>query len=262
MPFDSVSLRALATEACGAFEGRTGKPVTPAERNRTRWLKLCYGLREDAAGIQLCRNHMSRTVSLSGVAPAGARVALRRRRPAEGSLQRALRGRGVFARRRRVYHRALSPRVYSAHGSQRRRGCNICIPWRRVAATPRPRRGHFVETGGRLRYANAAACEAYNQTHSELIGSATDLAATVSGGYARTRVYINTRCVEAAPRGHSVGRVAATPRIPGGYSEAGSRRRRGYQVDIPWDGSRRRRGYTYFISTHRTANTAKRSRRA
>ena len=34
-------------------------------------------------------------------------------------------------------------------------------------------------------------------------------------------------------RGLSVGRVAATPWVPREYSEAGSRRRRGYHVDIP-----------------------------
>ena len=34
--------------------------------------------------------------------------------------------------------------------SRRRRGRDVDIPWRRVAAAPR--RGNFVETGGRLRY--------------------------------------------------------------------------------------------------------------
>mmetsp|Transcript_6975 Transcript_6975/g.22027 ORF Transcript_6975/g.22027 Transcript_6975/m.22027 type:complete len:277 (-) Transcript_6975:23-853(-) len=93
MPFDSVSLRALATEACGAFEGRTGKPVH---------------------------------ASLSGA----------------GDLPKAL---------------------YNA-------------PCAVVVSSP-------GDDGSTIAYANAAACEAYNQTHSELIGSATDLAATVSGGY-------------------------------------------------------------------------------
>ena len=41
-----------------------------------------------------------------------------------------------------------------ADGSRRRRGCDVDIPRRRVAATtPRPRRrGYFVATGARLRY--------------------------------------------------------------------------------------------------------------
>ena len=46
----------------------------------------------------------------------------------------------------------LSPRGYAADGSRRRRGCHVDIPWRRVAATPRPRRGYLVKTGARLRY--------------------------------------------------------------------------------------------------------------
>ena len=36
--------------------------------------------------------------------------------------------------------------------SRRRRGCDVDIPWRRVAAAPRPRRGSSAETGARLRY--------------------------------------------------------------------------------------------------------------
>ena len=36
--------------------------------------------------------------------------------------------------------------------SRRRRGCDVDIPWRRVAATPRLLRGNSVETGARLRY--------------------------------------------------------------------------------------------------------------
>ena len=39
-----------------------------------------------------------------------------------------------------------SPRGSSSDGSQRRRGRDGDIPWRRVEATPRPRRGHSVET--------------------------------------------------------------------------------------------------------------------
>ena len=39
----------------------------------------------------------------------------------------------------------LRPRGSSADGSRRRRGCDVDIPWRRVA--PRPRRGRSVETG-------------------------------------------------------------------------------------------------------------------
>ena len=35
----------------------------------------------------------------------------------------------------------------------KRRGRDVDIPWTRVDATPRPRRGHSVETGTRLRYA-------------------------------------------------------------------------------------------------------------
>ena len=36
------------------------------------------------------------------------------------------------------------------HESRRRRGCHVDLPRRRVAAPPRPRRGHSVETGGCL----------------------------------------------------------------------------------------------------------------
>ena len=37
-------------------------------------------------------------------------------------------------------------------GSLRRRGCDMDIPWRPVAATPRLQHGYLVETGARLRY--------------------------------------------------------------------------------------------------------------
>ena len=40
----------------------------------------------------------------------------------------------------------LSPRGASEDGSRRRRGSHVDIPWRRVAATPRRRRGNSVET--------------------------------------------------------------------------------------------------------------------
>ena len=37
--------------------------------------------------------------------------------------------------------------IFRGDGSRRRRGCDADIPWRRVAVTPRLRRGHSVETG-------------------------------------------------------------------------------------------------------------------
>ena len=51
---------------------------------------------------------------------------------------------------------ALPPRGRYADGSRRCRGCDVDSLWRRVAATPRPRRGHPVETGSRLRYGQEA----------------------------------------------------------------------------------------------------------
>ena len=42
-------------------------------------------------------------------------------------------------------------RGYSAEKSRATRECDVDIPWRRVAATPRPRRGHSVETESRRR---------------------------------------------------------------------------------------------------------------
>ena len=54
------------------------------------------------------------------------------------------------------FRRADMPRTgrgdAAADGSRRRRGRDADIPWRRGAATPRPRRGNSVETGARLRY--------------------------------------------------------------------------------------------------------------
>ena len=63
---------------------------------------------------------------------------------ADGSRRR--RGRDVDISWRRV---AAAPRLrrgYSAGGSRRRRGCDVDISWRRVAAAPRRRRGCSVET--------------------------------------------------------------------------------------------------------------------
>ena len=46
--------------------------------------------------------------------------------------------------------------IFRGDGSRRRRGRNVDILWRQVAATPRPRRGHSVETGARRRHSAAA----------------------------------------------------------------------------------------------------------
>ena len=42
---------------------------------------------------------------------------------------------------------AAATRIFRGAGSRRRRGCDADIPWRRVAAAPRLRRGCSVATG-------------------------------------------------------------------------------------------------------------------
>ena len=48
-------------------------------------------------------------------------------------------------RKRGEFKRVLSPRGYFSDESRRRRGCDVDVPWRRVAAPPRLRRGCSVE---------------------------------------------------------------------------------------------------------------------
>ena len=64
--------------------------------------------------------------------------------------------------------------------SRRRRGRDVGIPWRRVATTPRRRRGHSVETNARLRYAWQA-FGAYNDVGPAPTNDTADCIATMRG---------------------------------------------------------------------------------
>ena len=84
----------------------------------------------------------------------------------------------------------------------RRRGCDVDIPRRRVAATTRLRRGNLVETGGRLRYHDGAIAplERSSTRHYErllcLAGSSDGRVATVCAG----EVICIWKLFDAAPR--------------------------------------------------------------
>ena len=51
---------------------------------------------------------------------------------------------------------AAATRIFRGDESRRRRGYDVDIPWRRVAAAPRLRRGYSVETTPRLQRVNSA----------------------------------------------------------------------------------------------------------
>ena len=80
--------------------------------------------------------------------PAGLRVRDRLRHVhAEAAADARRGGRGARVLLPDAPADVLSLRGYFAGGSRRRRGRDVDNPWRRVAATPRLRRGHSTETG-------------------------------------------------------------------------------------------------------------------